>query len=76
MEKRILSPSILAADFSQLGEEVHAVEEAGAQYLHLDDMDGRFVPNLSIGPPLIRSLRTKSRLFFDTIIKKRHSFTH
>ncbi|MCD8330709.1 MAG: ribulose-phosphate 3-epimerase [Lachnospiraceae bacterium] len=60
-----LSPSVLAADFARLGEEAAAVEAAGAQYLHLDVMDGLFAPSLSIGLPVIRSLRKVSGLVFD-----------
>jgi ribulose-phosphate 3-epimerase len=60
-----VAPSILASDFARLGEEVRLVEQAGADYMHLDIMDGHFVPNLTIGPEVVRALRPHSRLPFD-----------
>lgn len=64
MQKRI-APSILSADFSRLGEEIRAVEEAGADYIHVDVMDGHFVPNITIGSPVVAGIRKTTKLPLD-----------
>lgn len=71
-----IAPSILSADYSRLAEEIKKVEEGGADYLHIDVMDGTFVPNITLGSPVVKSLRKVSSMVFDVHLMTEHPETH
>ncbi len=74
--RMLVAPSLLACDFSRLAEEIHKVEEAGADWLHVDVMDGHFVPNLTIGPVVVEAIRRSSRLPLDVHLMLNHPEQH
>ncbi len=72
----LIAPSVLAADFSRLGADIQAVDQAGAEIIHLDIMDGHFVPNISFGPAIIKSCRPQSQRLFDVHLMITHPATY